>query len=144
MNEPREPDEEPVGEGRTPPPEEERRGLREIARRASLLGDAELEAQCTLEFFTAGGPGGQHRNKTESGVRLLHHPTGLRAAATERRSQAQNRETALRRLRAKLAAASTVRLPRRPTVPGRGARERRLAEKRRQGERKQMRRPPED
>jgi len=53
----------------------QRRGLRELARAALLLTDEELEDQCTLEFSTAGGPGGQHRNKTESGVRIQHRPT---------------------------------------------------------------------
>ena len=38
------------------------------------------------EFFVASGPGGQHRNRTESGVRLTHRPTGIVVLATERRS----------------------------------------------------------
>ncbi len=113
---------------------------RAAARRALALPDAALAAECEETFFTAGGPGGQHRNKTESGVRLAHRPTGVVVSATERRSQAQNRGTALARLRARLAALARRPKPRRATKPTRGARERRLAEKRRHGERKASRR----
>ncbi|MGE5596759.1 MAG: peptide chain release factor-like protein [Hyphomicrobiales bacterium] len=68
------------------------------------LSDDELLAQCSVDTFRASGPGGQKRNKTESAVRLRHHPTGLVAQAFESRSQHQNRELALRRLRAAIAA----------------------------------------
>lgn len=50
------------------------------------------------------GPGGQHRNKTDSGVRLLHYPTGIIVTATEDRSQHRNRVVAWERLTARLAA----------------------------------------
>jgi protein subunit release factor B len=102
--------------------------VREAARRAAALPDAALLAECDESFFTAGGPGGQHRNKTESAVRLVHRPTGVAVTATERRSQAQNRSAALARLRGRLAALARRPRPRKPTRPTRGARERRLAE----------------
>lgn len=55
-----------------------------------------------LEFSTlrASGPGGQHVNKTESAVRVLHRPSGLSVVAREERSQAQNKRLALARLAA--------------------------------------------
>jgi ribosome-associated protein len=113
---------------------------RAAARRALALPDAALAAECEETFFTAGGPGGQHRNKTESGVRLAHRPTGVVVSATERRSQAQNRGAALERLRARLELLARKPKPRRATKPTRGSKERRLAEKRRRGERKADRR----
>ncbi len=63
------------------------------------LSDDELLAQCKFERFRVSGPGGQHRNKTDSAVRLTHEPTGVVGFASERRSQHQNRATALSRLR---------------------------------------------
>ncbi len=106
--------------------------LRAAARRAVRLPEAALQAECEETFYTAGGPGGQHRNKTESGVRLLHRPTGVLVTATERRSQSQNRGEALKRLRARLAAMGVEPKKRRPTRPTRGSQERRLAEKKHQ------------
>ncbi len=114
--------------------------LRAAARRALALPDDALAAECEETFFIASGPGGQHRNKTETGVRLVHRPTGVVVTATERRSQAQNRGAALDRLRARLEALSHRPKPRRATKPTRGSKERRLSEKKRRGERKSQRR----
>ena len=114
--------------------------IRAAARRALALADEALLADCDEAFFVAGGPGGQHRNKTESGVRLVHRPTGLTVTATERRSQAQNRASALERLRERLAPLAVRPKVRRPTRPTRGSQERRIAEKKRRGERKAGRR----
>jgi protein subunit release factor B len=114
--------------------------LRAAARRALAEDDEALLAACEETFFVGGGPGGQHRNKTESGVRLAHRPTGLVVTATERRSQIQNRGAALERLRARLAALSYEPKPRRATKPSRGAKERRLGAKKLTGRKKAERR----
>jgi len=53
-----------------------------------------------IETLRAGGPGGQHQNKTESAVRAVHLPTGLAVVAREERSQSRNRALALERLAA--------------------------------------------
>jgi hypothetical protein len=62
-------------------------------------GDVQLLARCKVETYRASGPGGQHRNKTDSAVRLTHRPTGVVVTATERRSQHENRARAIARLR---------------------------------------------
>jgi protein subunit release factor B len=113
--------------------------LRAEARRALALDDASLAAVCEESFFVGGGPGGQHRNKTETGVRLVHRATGVAVTATERRSQAQNRSAALVRLRARLAALAREPKPRRPTKATRGSKERRLATKKLASRRKRDR-----
>ena len=55
-----------------------------------------------IRYFKDSGPGGQHKNKTESGVHMTHLPTGITAQATEHRSQHANKRLAFRRLAAKL------------------------------------------
>jgi len=55
-----------------------------------------------FESFRAGGPGGQHQNKTESAVRAVHIPTGLSAIARDGRSQHRNKVLAFERLKALL------------------------------------------
>lgn len=67
------------------------------------MTDDQLMAQCEMDFFKSSGPGGQHRNKRESAVRLKHLPSGIIAQATEDRSQHKNRAVAIARLRTLLA-----------------------------------------
>ena len=105
---------------------------------------ATLEREVTVTFFRSGGPGGQHRNKTETGVRISHERSGIRVTATERRSQRRNLELAWQRLIDKLEELNRPRKPRRPTRPSRAAEERRLAEKRRRARTKEKRSPPRE
>jgi ribosome-associated protein len=127
-----------------------------IDRRVAIPLD-ELE----LRASRSSGPGGQHANVTASRIeavfdvrasavlsdeqkRRIMARLGPRvsAIAQDARSQARNRELALERLQAKLAAALRRPKPRRATRPGRGAREARLRAKRRRAEVKRLRRPP--
>lgn len=105
--------------------------------------DETLLAECRVETFRSGGPGGQHQNVTESGVRLVHLPTGVRASAREERSQHRNRALALRRLRDKLERLARRPEPRVPTPVPAAAKERRREAKRRRAETKRLRKPPE-
>jgi protein subunit release factor B len=103
-----------------------------------------LERDCDISFFVAGGPGGQHRNKVATGVRLIHRPSGTVVTATERRSQAANREAAYARMAERLRAASATRAPRIATRPGAAAVARRRKLKQRRSEIKQGRRQERD
>jgi len=74
--------------------------------------DARLLARVNAEFVRSSGPGGQHRNKVSSGVRLRHVESGITVSATEQRDQHANRRRALRRMREALALG--VRVPAAP------------------------------
>jgi ribosome-associated protein len=114
-------------------------------------------------FSRSGGPGGQHANTSDTRAEVIFDvessPTlgprqrerllrklgpEVRVIASDERSQARNRELALARLRERIASALKVETPRRPTKPSRSAVERRLTDKRRQSDRKRVRRSGED
>lgn len=53
---------------------------------------------CEVQTFRAGGKGGQNQNKRDTGVRIIHHPSGARGESREERSQLQNKKAAFRRM----------------------------------------------
>lgn len=76
---------------------------------------------CRVETMRGSGPGGQHRNKTESGVRITHSPSGAVGQATEHKSQLMNKREAFKRMAETLAMkawcrAEAARLQGRPSI----------------------------
>jgi peptide chain release factor 2 len=63
-----------------------------------VIKDGDLEWQ----HFSTGGPGGQHQNKTQSGARVIHKPTGVRAESRVDKSQHKNKDNAMKLLKARL------------------------------------------
>jgi ribosome-associated protein len=117
--------------------------------------------ELTWRFDPSGGPGGQHANTSNTRAEVAFDVAGspslgprqrarlierlgpvVRASAADSRSQSRNRETALDRLRSKLADALRVQPERRATRPTKSAEERRLSAKRRQAARKRDRGRP--
>ncbi len=126
--------------------------------RSVVLPLAEIE----LQVSRSSGPGGQHAQKSETRVvavfdveasnalsdaqkRRVVARAGpvLRAVAQDERSQTRNRELAVERLVGSLREALRVERKRVPTKPSAAARQRRLDQKRRRGEVKKLRRPPD-
>jgi ribosome-associated protein len=103
-----------------------------------------LERDCQVDFFVSSGPGGQHKNRSKTAVRLRHQPSGLIVTATELRSRARNLERAYDRLKKRLEKLNRPRKKRKRTRPSRAARERRLREKSHRSEAKRRRRKPRD
>ncbi len=117
-------------------------------------------SELQFKFSPSGGPGGQHANKVATRVELRFDVEGspsigpyqrsrlleklgpeVRVVVDEERSQLRNRQLAVERLRERLVAALHIEKSRRPTRPSKGAKERRLADKRKLSERKRSRRP---
>lgn len=130
-------------------------------------GVAIPERELEVSFARAGGPGGQHVNTSATKVELRfdvdgspsltdEHKAAIRAhlgnritaegvlvlSASEHRSQTRNREAAVARFSNLLAEALRPRKRRKPTRPGRAAKRRRLEAKRRNSEKKALRRDP--
>ena len=122
-------------------------------------------AELEWRFSASGGPGGQHVNTSNTRAEVRFDVVGspslgprqrarllerlgpeVRVVASDERSQARNRDLALERLAAKLAAALRIERPRHPTKPTYGSKQQRLAAKRRRGETKRGRsqRPGDD
>ena len=96
-----------------------------------------------METYRAGGPGGQHRNKTDTAVRIHHPASGVTVTATERRSQLRNRSLAFSRLIARLEGLNKVVKQRKPTRRTKGSVTRRLDAKRQRGATKTGRQKPQ-
>lgn len=112
------------------------------ARIAIPDDDDALLSECRVETFRSGGPGGQHQNTTESGVRLVHEPTGERVEARDERSQHRNKKLALERLRERLEAMNETPKERIPTKVPKREKRKRLENKRRRSRKKELRKPP--
>lgn len=98
--------------------------------------------ECDVQVFRSSGPGGQSVNTTDSAVRLVHRPTGMRVQCQRERSQLRNKRECVQRLRARLEEQMRPRASRTATKPSRAARERRLASKRQRTRVKSLRKPP--
>ena len=98
-----------------------------------------LKSQVVIETYRSRGPGGQRKNKTETAVRLIHLPSGIRVIATEYRSQAQNRNLAFQRLRECLLKLNRPRRRRIPTPVPLQAIEKRMEEKKVRSAQKRLR-----
>jgi protein subunit release factor B len=101
-----------------------------------------LLRDCDVETYRGSGPGGQHRNKTESAVRMTHRPSGLVRVGTEHRSQLRNRELALERIWRALEARRRKPKPRVATRRTVASQERRLDVKKVTAAKKRIRRKP--
>lgn len=76
-----------------------------VAPHPSTIAEKELLKECDIKPTRGSGPGGQHRNKVQTGVEIKHLPTAVSGKATESRSAATNRKAAISRLRVRLAVA---------------------------------------
>jgi protein subunit release factor A len=100
---------------------------------------SDLKKHCRITTFRASGPGGQHRNVTDSAVRLQHLPTGIVVIGRRHRSQHRNMEDALHRLAQRIEDSKRVRKKRVPTRKSKAVRTRELESKKRRGEVKRLR-----
>ena len=122
-----------------------------------------IRSEVAFRFSRSSGPGGQHAQKSSTRVEALFDVEAsdaltppekrrvlarlgpvVRAVAQDERSQLRNRELATDRIVAQLREAIRVRRRRKATAPTAASRERRLDEKKRRGQTKQMRRPPDE
>ena len=122
-----------------------------------------IRAEVAFRFSRSSGPGGQHAQKSSTRVEALFDVEGssaltdaerrrvatklgpvVRAIAQDERSQLRNRELATDRIVEQLREATKIRRPRRATKPSKAAKERRVDEKKRRGQTKQLRRPPDE
>ncbi|MEO0005582.1 MAG: peptide chain release factor-like protein [candidate division WOR-3 bacterium] len=124
----------------------------ELTARMARLGI--LEKDLVERFIRSSGPGGQNVNKVETGVYLKHIPTGVEVKVTKERSQALNRFLARRLLAEKIEAQilkiktererEILKIRRQKRKRSKRAKEKVLQLKRLIGEKKELRKPPEE
>ena len=92
-----------------------------------------------VEYFKSSGPGGQHKNKKFTAVKIIHLPTKISAVASEQRAQAQNKNIALQRLRSKVTKLTKKKKKRIPVKLPKHIKEKILESKKRRGKIKRLR-----
>lgn len=97
-----------------------------------------------IEFYRSSGPGGQHKNKTATAVRIRHIPTGIVAQASERRSQHLNRDIAMQRLEKAIAKLYFKPKKRIPLKVSESQKMKRLGEKKKTAKKKALRKMREE
>lgn len=108
------------------------------------IDDETLLTECEIQTFRASGKGGQHVQKTDSAVRLIHLPTGIRVSSQQERSQYLNKKICLEKLRQKLAEKARKKKKRIPTKKSKAVREKELKEKKKRSEKKKLRESVEE
>ena len=101
----------------------------------------QLEREVEVTVYQASGPGGQHRNRTYSAVRMKHLPTGIVVTAADSRSQLRNRKVAIERLARRLAEHLHEDPPRKPTRKKTTVRRRERQDREKESRKKRLRRP---
>ncbi|MGN0287335.1 MAG: peptide chain release factor-like protein [Atopobiaceae bacterium] len=112
--------------------------------RLAQQSDRQIEKSCHVEAFHASGPGGQGVNTADSAVRMVHVPTGITVVSRESRSQYQNRQLCLQKLRQEFSRRAKVPKHRRKTRPSKAQRQKRLDQKRIRSQVKRLRQRPLD
>jgi protein subunit release factor A len=107
-----------------------------------MIHSARLPSQIEISTFRSGGKGGQHQNKTESGVRVRHMPSGIEVVCRDERSQYLNKMRALSVLADRLKKRSERPKPRIPTRISEKHKNLRRETKKRTGMKKKLRRTP--
>jgi ribosome-associated protein len=104
--------------------------------------DRELLDECDVTTFRSSGKGGQHVNKTDSAVRLVHRPTGIVVISRKDRSQYMNKKECLANLRKKFVKLTTKATPRISTKVPASAKKKRKEVKVKITQKKQLRKRP--
>lgn len=107
-----------------------------------LTDKKSLNRDTKLEFLRGSGPGGQRRNRRETGVRLHHIPSGIVILADNLASQARNRDIAFLRLKTRLIRLNKPKKKRIPTTPPPSAEEKRVRAKHWTTRKKELRKTP--